>query len=512
MSELRAAAADGPVLGSVASTAGTTTVPTDGTGAIVCTGDGTNDNRVQVLYVVASDRADRFSALEPTLGQYVANADGQFNASARKTGGARHLRLVTRPDGAGCRLDIRKVVIAPSADDTFSASISAVKSAGHSLAGRKYLMFVDADVYCGIGSIYHDDSSGQTNANNGRYAQYARTDQGCWDYAEGHELMHNLGGVQTSAPHATSYNHCWDESDVMCYADGAGSPMQQICPLSQEGLFDCNGDDYFNTAPSIGSYLATHWNVASSSFLLAAAATPPPVDTAPVAPTGVRATPGQGSVVLSWTANGEGDLASYRVLRGGAQIAALGKVTSYTDSGLAAGSTHTYTVRAVDAAGNVSPDSTPVTTTVAAAAAPVVSGARYRVVNVNANKAMETPSLSAGTQLTQRSTGTSTTQRWTFTANADGTWSIRNVASGLCADVTSSSTASGAAVIQWSCHTAANQRWRITAAAAGGFALSPAHSGRCLDVTSGSISNGARLVQSTCSGAARQRWTFTRMS
>ena len=54
----------------------------------------------------------------------------------------------------------------------------------------------------------------------------------------------------------------------MCYADGGGKAMQQICPNDQESLFDCNNDDYYSTFPPAGSYLATHWNTADSRFLI----------------------------------------------------------------------------------------------------------------------------------------------------------------------------------------------------------------------------------------------------
>ncbi|MDQ3669734.1 MAG: hypothetical protein M3377_05575, partial [Actinomycetota bacterium] len=46
----------------------------------------------------------------------------------------------------------------------------------------------------------------------------------------------------------------------------------QACPLDHERLLDCNHDDYFHTSPSLDSYLATHWNTASSSFLTNAGA------------------------------------------------------------------------------------------------------------------------------------------------------------------------------------------------------------------------------------------------
>jgi hypothetical protein len=97
-----------------------------------------------------------------------------------------------------------------------------------------------------------------------------------------HEVMHNLGGVQLTAPHTSltpglsgSGGHCIDEYDVMCYADHDQKnnlpPMTYVC--GDEGLdlsrFDCGDDDYYNTNPAPGSYLDTHWNAADNRFLIA---------------------------------------------------------------------------------------------------------------------------------------------------------------------------------------------------------------------------------------------------
>jgi hypothetical protein len=92
--------------------------------------------------------------------------------------------------------------------------------------------------------------------------------------------MHNLGGVQLSAPHTSGGWHCVDEYDRMCYSDSPNYPaMQYLCPSSGlDRLFDCNHDDYYHTDPAPGSYLATHWNTASSQFLLSGACVPPAND------------------------------------------------------------------------------------------------------------------------------------------------------------------------------------------------------------------------------------------
>lgn len=347
-------------------TPGTTVAPTDGSGAVVCDGDGVTGKRIQALYVVASDKTDRFTAVEATLGQAAIRADAQYNGSAKQNGAARHLRFVTAADGAGgCTLDLRKVVVAPADDDTFGATVTAVRAQGHNRADRKYMMWIDANVYCGIGSIYTDSQPGPGNANNGSYSQYGRSDNGCWNYAEAHEAMHNLGGVQPDAPNATPNFHCSDEADEMRYDDDGAGPvvMRQICASTVGTLFDCNDDDYFHAGtPPTGSYLATHWNTANSAFLINP--TVPPADsTAPAVPAGLAATGGSGSVALTWTANSDTDLAGYRLLRNGTQIASLGKVTAYTDAGLPGGTTYSYALRAVDAAGNLSAASASVSAT-----------------------------------------------------------------------------------------------------------------------------------------------------
>jgi fibronectin type 3 domain-containing protein len=81
--------------------------------------------------------------------------------------------------------------------------------------------------------------------------------------------------------------------------------------------------------------------------------------TAPTAPTGLKATASNPTRVdLSWTAaTDDVGVTGYRVLRGGAQIGTTTGAITYSDSTVAASTTYSYTVRAVDAAGNVSPDS-----------------------------------------------------------------------------------------------------------------------------------------------------------
>jgi hypothetical protein len=235
--------------------------------AVVCDGDGVSGQRVQLLYVRAEDAPDRYAEYLASFRQWAWDMDEIFEKSAQKTGGHRRIRFVTEPD---CQLSIPHVVVESGGNDSFQRTISALINQGYNNRERKYIAFVEARVYCGIGTVGRDPNPSPDNWSNHR-ADYARIDASCWSGSvAAHELVHNLGGIQPDAPNASGGWHCTDEYDLMCYSDAPLYPsMQYLCPISHSKLLDCNDDDYFHTHPATGSYLATHWNVANSAFLIA---------------------------------------------------------------------------------------------------------------------------------------------------------------------------------------------------------------------------------------------------
>jgi chitodextrinase len=85
----------------------------------------------------------------------------------------------------------------------------------------------------------------------------------------------------------------------------------------------------------------------------------PPDTTAPSVPTGLTATAVSSTQInLSWSASADSvGVTGYRVYRGGALLATLGTVTTYQNTGLAVSTSYSYTVQALDAAGNASAQS-----------------------------------------------------------------------------------------------------------------------------------------------------------
>lgn len=118
-------------------------------------------------------------------------------------------------------------------------------------------------------------------------------------------------------------------------------------------------------------------------------------------------------------------------------------------------------------------------------------------------------STTQGTQLTVWPWHGGQNQKWTVTAHSDGTYELKNVNSGLCADIRDNSRSSGAAVIQWPCSGASNQRW-IATAKDGGYTLAAQSSGLLL--TAASTADGAPLTQRPVTSGAVQTWTFTKVS
>lgn len=138
----------------------------------------------------------------------------------------------------------------------------------------------------------------------------------------------------------------WDPSNDWSYAGVATTPGSTPVKVTRIPVYD-NGVRVFGTEPGGGD-------------------TQPPSAPTNLAVTGTTST----TIALAWTASTDNTGVSlYRVYEG-ATIAGTGSVTSLTIGGLAPSSTHTYTVRAVDAAGNQSGPSNAVTATTAPPAVP----------------------------------------------------------------------------------------------------------------------------------------------
>ena len=129
---------------------------------------------------------------------------------------------------------------------------------------------------------------------------------------------------------------------------------------------------------------------------------PPPTDTTkPTIPGNLTAAAGTGQVALNWTAATDNvGVTGYKVYRGGTEIASIGAVTSYTDTTVAGSTTYSYTVRATDAAGNLSdPSNTATATTPATTSFTIAAEADARVEE-------STPTTNYGTSNLRTDSGT----------------------------------------------------------------------------------------------------------
>ncbi len=442
---------------------------------VQCDGDGTTGNRVQVVYVHGPGN-DRYAEYLASFRKWAADADTIYFASAQETGGVRHIRFVT---GADCTPSVLNVEVPDSALAEFGATNSALAAKGFDRRDRKYMIFADAKVYCGIGTFNGDERPGADNLSNFG-PSYGRTDAGCWGGSTAaHELGHNLGAVNNSAPNTSRAAHCTDEWDVMCYSDAPYYPtMRTVCPeRGHDERLDCNHDDYYHTSPRPGSYLATHWNVANNQFLMTGGGTrpdpnPSPTPTPTPKPTGSTG-PSTGpvpvvgqltsdSVVVSWPA--APSAAWYQLLLNGSHLAWV-QPNSARIYNLRPDTDYTVAVAVRDKAGK---DSGP-----------------GRAVKIHTRPVGST------------------------TAKPDTRHTLVNGVTGLAAEVWGGKTADGTVLVGNQPNGLTLQQWYFDDAGGGAVRLRSAVSGKCLQL-GGDAHAGQWVAQRSCSGSAAQQWRLTK--
>ena len=174
----------------------------------------------------------------------------------------------------------------------------------------------------------------------------------------------NSNSVTTLSVGTSPFGVVYDPSDGYLYVsnqgDGTVSAIDStntvstttITGVTPEGL--AYGNSYVYMANSITSGTVSVINTPGSN------------PTAPGAPTGLTATPGNGSVSLSWTApssNGGSAITGYDIFEGtspnGESTTAVNTstvtATSYSVTGLTNGTTYYFTVKAINSVGNSQP-------------------------------------------------------------------------------------------------------------------------------------------------------------
>ncbi|WP_432127928.1 carbohydrate binding domain-containing protein [Streptomyces sp. bgisy082] len=209
------------------------------------------------------------------------------------------------------------------------------------------------------GVVAHSDPCADTPPAESRKATvYYSTASLGWSTANVH--YQPTGGAWTTAPGVGMQAACagwWKREIDLGTATGLKAAFN-----NGNGTWDNNGgSDY-----ALGAGVSTVRNrVVAANAADPCAATPP--DTrAPTAPAGLTATADGTSVLLAWNPSTDDQgVTGYQVTRtgGGSTVVTDVGSTVLSDTGLAERTAYTYTVRALDAAGNVSAASSPATAT-----------------------------------------------------------------------------------------------------------------------------------------------------
>jgi hypothetical protein len=99
-------------------------------------------------------------------------------------------------------------------------------------------------------------------------------------------------------------------------------------------------------------------------------------------------------------------------------------------------------------------------------------------------------------------------QSWQFVPLGNGYYNLQNAASHLCAEIRGGNLAAGAVVDQWTCVLGStNEEWNIVQQANGSFTISPLSSG--LTLTTSSSNSSSATTQQQYTGSSLQQWTIS---
>ena len=272
--------------GALVSRRGAVTIP-----PAPCATNGKGGRRIRVLYGYPDGTKNRIKNQRAKIRAAVSLADYNLDFATPDVQG-QHYRLYCKTDVSVSVTAVRLVAIGDDVTFTFNDVVSSLTNQVSYGLGHEdfedsrfvYSIFVDNIACCypfgGQANLQDDDRADPTvNFNNLVFGnRYSMILWGLSPESEAkifqHEVGHNLGAVQLSAPHSSLAYHCYDGEDIMCYNDGGqyfqnGGSMTSDCLLLEDGLppFDCGGDDYYNATPLPGSYLESHWNLVRSSWL-----------------------------------------------------------------------------------------------------------------------------------------------------------------------------------------------------------------------------------------------------
>jgi hypothetical protein len=255
--------------------------PAAATGA-PCPDGGVSGKRVEVIYAVPQDQTNNYASSLASVHTAVDDADAFLDQSTPSIGG-QHYRWLCEN---GTDVTVRNVTLIPVGADNqftygdmvFSLQNQVAQGLGTTdflSSDRIYLVFVDQIsafyAFGGQGDIRNDDTPSPTTNLNQTGPHYSLIN-GFSGFIAEHEMGHNIGAVQLSAPHTSGAWHCFEENDVMCYSDGGpyftgGGGLVFNCPTLPGTQFDCGQDDYYNGQAAAGTYLGTHWDTSDSAFL-----------------------------------------------------------------------------------------------------------------------------------------------------------------------------------------------------------------------------------------------------